>query len=162
MTQTLETGKKTTLSKVLNPADTVMDLATAPTVTKGRGYLFNGQQEERFSYNGIIGNQLQNVVRNLSTTAIPATAGTGLKWIAGTRVKFVIMHDQLIDRGEDIDFTGAITFSKSMKYPVYATTAARDAAIPSPSNGMVVYVTADGINYQYIGGAWATFATGAT
>lgn len=104
MTQTLETGKKTTLSKVLNPADTVMDVATAPTVTKGRAYLFNGQQEERCSYNGIIGNQLQNVVRNLSTTAIPATAGTGLKWIAGTRVKFVAMHDQLVDRGEDINF----------------------------------------------------------
>lgn len=51
MTQTLETGKKTTLSKVLNPADTVMDVATAPTVTKGRAYLFNGQQEERCSYN---------------------------------------------------------------------------------------------------------------
>lgn len=27
---------------------------------------------------------------------------------------------------------------------------------------MVVYVTADGVNYQYIGGAWTGFATGTT
>lgn len=100
-------------------------------------------QEEWFSYNGITGNQLQNVVRGLSQTAIPATAGTGLKWIAGTRVKFVAMHDQLVDRGEDINFAGDIVFSGDVAAnltfmpPRFATIAARNVAIPTPLDGMM-------------------------
>ena len=38
--------------------------------------------------------------------------------------------------------------------PVYATTAARDADIPSPFAGQRAFVTADLINYQYNGTAW--------
>jgi len=60
----------------------------------------------------------------------------------------------------DNTFSGANSFTKSLLVPVYATTTTRDAAITSPSNGMICYVTADGVLYQYIGGAWATFATG--
>jgi len=166
MTQTLETGKKTTLSKVCNPWDTVMDLATAPTITKGRGYLFNWSQEEWFSYDGIIGNQLQNVVRWLSTTAIPATAGTGLKWIAGTRVKFVAMHDQLVDRGEDINFAGDIVFAwdvtsnLTFKPPRFASVAARNAAIPTPEDGMLAATAGDLEHYNGWTAQWETADTG--
>jgi len=53
-------------------------------------------------------------------------------------------------------------FTKSIKVPVYADATARDAGIPSPSNGMVIYNTALGILQQYIAGAWAAFASGTT
>lgn len=56
--------------------------------------------------------------------------------------------------------SGAEVFTGSFKHPVYADATARDAAIPSPANGMVVYLTDEGVNYQYIGGAWTTYATG--
>lgn len=58
--------------------------------------------------------------------------------------------------------TGNETFTKSIKVPVYADATARDAGIPSPANGMIVYNTALGILQQYIGGAWASFASGTT
>lgn len=54
------------------------------------------------------------------------------------------------------------SFTTYVRVPVYATTAARDAAITSPANGMLCYVTADGVIYQYIAGAWAQMATGTT
>lgn len=53
-------------------------------------------------------------------------------------------------------------FTKSIRFPVYANDAARNAGIPSPSNGMVVYNTAAGVHQQYIGWAWTTFASGTT
>lgn len=59
-------------------------------------------------------------------------------------------------------FSGANSFTGSFKFPVYADSTARDVAIPSPSNGMTVYLTAPGVLYQYISGAWTTFASGTT
>lgn len=53
------------------------------------------------------------------------------------------MHDQLVDRGEDINFTGNITFSGDVatnltfKPPRFASVAARNAAITTPEDGMV-------------------------
>ncbi len=46
--------------------------------------------------------------------------------------------------------------------PVFADTAARDAALVSPQNGDSCYVTADGVFYDYQAGAWAARASGAT
>ena len=62
----------------------------------------------------------------------------------------------------DWTFSGDNVFSGSLKVPVYADATARDAAITSPANGMLAYLTDTGVMYQYIGGAWATFATGTT
>jgi hypothetical protein len=45
---------------------------------------------------------------------------------------------------------------------VFADATARDAAIVSPSNGQMCYLTDTGVMYQYIGGAWTTYATGTT
>ena len=45
---------------------------------------------------------------------------------------------------------------------MYADDTARDAGIPSPANGMIVYNTGLGIHQQYIAGAWASFASGTT
>lgn len=46
--------------------------------------------------------------------------------------------------------------------PVFATTVARDAALVAPANGDSCYVTADGVFYDYQGGAWVDRATGST
>jgi hypothetical protein len=55
--------------------------------------------------------------------------------------------------------------------PIYATTAARDTAIPAPFAGQQAFVTADSITYQYSGtgwvpaanlGAWTTFTPALT
>ncbi len=53
-------------------------------------------------------------------------------------------------------------FDKSIRFPVYADATARDAWIPSPTNGMVIYNTALWILQQYISWAWAAFASGTT
>lgn len=45
--------------------------------------------------------------------------------------------------------------------PVYATTVVRDANIGAPQNGYSCYVTADGVFYDYVAGAWTTRAAGA-
>ena len=48
----------------------------------------------------------------------------------------------------------------SVTFPNYADDAARDAAIPTPSNGMFIYNIAQAVNQQYIGGAWSDVTTG--
>lgn len=40
-------------------------------------------------------------------------------------------------------------------FPAYADDTARDAAITTPVNGMMIYNTADGVLQQYISGGWA-------
>lgn len=57
-------------------------------------------------------------------------------------------------------FTGANSFTLSVRRPNYADDVARDLAIPSPQNGMVIYNIADAVNQQYIGGAWSDISTG--
>lgn len=46
--------------------------------------------------------------------------------------------------------------------PVFADDTARDAAIPSPVNGMSCYNTAEGVHQDYVGGAWANRGTSTT
>jgi hypothetical protein len=62
----------------------------------------------------------------------------------------------------DVDVTGSVQSSKWLRPGVYATTAARDAAITSPAAGMMVFVTdGDGSGnpkFQgYTGSAWVDF-----
>jgi len=57
-------------------------------------------------------------------------------------------------------FTGSVDFSgasSALRVP-NLTTAQRTAL--TAANGMIVYDTDLGVHYQYIGGAWSTFATG--
>lgn len=167
MVATFESGFKTTLALRLDPTDTTMTVATAPTRTSGRLYLKSGSQKEWISFTGVSGNTITWLTRWLSQTADPATAWTGLTWIAGTKIVLVAMHDQLPDKQQPTTFaaitvTGDSNFNGTLRVPVYATTADRDIAIPSPTNGMIVYVTAWWVLYQYIAGAWTTFATGTT
>lgn len=145
MTQTKESWYKSTLAKLLEPADTTMEVATAPTVTKGRLYLTNWQQEEWIQFSWVSGTTLQNLTRWLSKTADPATAWTWLTWIAWTVVKLVVMHDQLVDK---LEWDQII-----MEAKVYATTAARDSALwgdwAATKAYTGIYVTATGLHYNY-------------
>lgn len=163
---TYQTGFETTIAFRVEPTDTTIKLATAPTATNGRIYIFNNAQEEWVSYTGVSGTTITWVTRWLSKTADPATAWTGLTWIAWTTVRLVAMHDQMPDKKDSNTFGGKQTFNEvdfdsTWKFspPIYATTTARDAEITSPTNGLIVYVTADWLFYKYEAGAWSSFAS---
>lgn len=167
---TYQTWFETTIAFRVEPTDTTIKLATAPTATNGRLYIFNNAQEEWVSYTGVSGTSVTWVTRDLSKTADPATAWTGKTWIAWTTVRLVAMHDQMPDKKDSNVFTGTQTFTTidfwstgKFSVPVYATTTARDAAIPSPTNWMVVYVewwVWGWSFYKYEAGSWSTFASG--
>lgn len=114
-----ETGYKSTLAVKLNPGDTSMTVAVAPTITAGRLYLKSGSQEEWIDFTGVSGTTLTWLSRQLSKTSTPATSqGSGYTWIAGTPVRIVAMHDQMTWWNMDTsDFTpsawsgSSITFS---------------------------------------------------
>ncbi len=169
MVNTYESGFKTTLSIICNPTDTVLNLATVPTRTAGRLYLSNGSQEEWISYTGVSGSTVTWCTRWLSQTADPATAGTGLTWLAGTRVKLVAMHDQLPDKQQpttftqnivatDITFTGTTTGWLKVK----SLTTAQRTWLAAPADGMIVYDSTIWENYQYISWVWSAVSAGST
>ncbi len=167
MTQTLQTGFRTTLGAKLNATDITCTVATAPTVTAWRMHVYSGSTHAWIKYTGLSGTTLTGVTF-VSQTADPATSVTGTAFPAWTSIELVEMHDQMLDKQEWGTVTGNIILSwtvsatNSLKVPVYADATARDAAIPSPANGMVIYNTALGIMQQYIAGAWASFASGTT
>lgn len=156
MTQTLETGYSSYLTRKLEAADTTAYVATAPTVTKGRLFITDWVNKEWVQFTGVSGSTLTGLTRGLSKTADPSTSGTGTAWIAGTTIKLVAMHDQLWDKLE--------WYSAA----VYATTAARDTALwgngaaTKPYTG--VYVTATGLHYNYnlSTNQWESVDTGTT
>ena len=165
--QTYETWYRSTLAAKLNATDVTITVATAPTVTAWRMHVYSGSTHAWIKYTGLSGTTLTGV-SFVSQTLDPATAVTGTPFPAGTAIELVEMHDQMLDKQEGWTVAGNVVFSwdvsttKSMKVPVYADATARDAAITSPSNGMIIYNTALGILQQYIGGAWADTASGTT
>ena len=167
MPQTLETWYRSTISAKLNSTDTSINVATAPTATAWRMHIYKGNTHAWIKYTGVTGTTLTGVTF-VSQTADPATTVTGTTFPAWTSIELVEMHDQMIDKQEWWTVTGNMIFSwnvsttKSLKVPVYADTTARDVAITSPANGMVVYNTALWILQQYISGSWTSFATGTT
>jgi len=83
-----------------------------------------------------------------------------------TLCTLTVLENQIFDKwGSEtltwnITYTGNIVYTKSAKFPVYADATARDAWIPSPANGMMIYNTALWLNQQYIGGSWVDVDTG--
>ena len=59
---------------------------------------------------------------------------------------------------------GKTTFTSTSEtqFVFQNVTTAQRTALTGVANGAVVFDTDLGVLYQYIGGAWATFATGAT
>jgi len=162
MSVTFQSGFKATIAVKVNPADTSIELSTAPTKTKGRIYLSNGAQEEWISYTWVTGTTLTWCTRWLSKTADPSTSGTGLTWIAGTTVKLVAMQDQLLDKQQDETITGSWNFWSNqgkLRLPVYTTTQ-RDAA--SRTDWSIIYNSTTGTLQQYLWGAWSTIGNTGT
>lgn len=156
--QTFQSGFETTLALRLDPSDTTATLASVPTVTKGRMYLDNWEQKEWIKFTGVSGSTITGLVRGLSQTADPATAGTWLTWIAGTKIKLVAMHDQMLDRLEwDDALISAV---------VYADTTARDAELWGDGVATINYTniktTADWLFWRYntTTGVWEAIDTG--
>jgi len=103
--QTYATWGKIILTRKLQPADTSLYADRDLWIDKGRLYLVDDTQVEWIEFSGsptLSGTEYiyPNLVRGLSQTADPATAWTGLTWLAVTEAKLVAMHDQLSDRQE--------------------------------------------------------------
>ena len=110
------------------------------------------------------------VVRYLSMTdgTDLTSQGNGLTFPAGTIVELVwsVQHAESTPFKNAANIFAALqTFSagidvtgKYIKSPVFADETARDAAITSPANGMVCYVTVVGLQF-YSGGSWNTVGT---
>lgn len=167
MTQTLETGYRTTTTAKIAPADTQIFVKTQPAITKGRVYLSNSWQEEWVSFDTITTvwsvYRLNNCVRWLSRSADPATAGTWLTWIAGTVVKIVLMHDQPLDKQNDQTMVWKLDFWANqgrLEFPEY-TTAQRDAIV-TWANWEVIHNTTTGTLQQRLAGAWTDFGNTGT
>lgn len=175
-----ESWYRSILAAKLAPADSTMTVATPPTVTSGRLYLNNWAQEERIKFTWVSGSTLTGLVRWLSKTADPATAGTGLSWIAGTEVKLVDMHDQLWDSTKTETITGQKTFTnaiftgssvidttgnldvngKSNPTPVFGSDAERDALYTAPVTNDRCYRTDLQAEQVYNGSSWDTYGIG--
>jgi len=166
MVQTFQTWYTSTIALPVWPTDTTITVAVAPTVTKGRMKIGRGTVKERISYTWVSWLTLTGVTRWLSLTADPATAGTGLSWLAGTQIKLVAMHDQLTDKKEDnsfswnitstwtltatdIRFTGTTTSWLRIKT---LTTTQRDALTPATGDKIINSTT--GTEQTYYGGTW--------
>jgi hypothetical protein len=88
---------------------------------------------------------------------------TGVKkWTAGTKIELVWAANQAENtafKDTANTFSAKQTFSVPPRFAVYATF----ADLPAGGNGDGgAYVTADGVFYDYIGGAWSQRATGTT
>lgn len=90
------------------------------------------------------------------------TAGAGIAWPAGTRVDLVLDARHMnfaAFRDLANTFIAKQTFSVPPRMAVYATS----GDLPAGGNGdSGAYVTADGVFYDYIAGAWSQRATGTT
>lgn len=154
------TWKKWYLTQKLASADTTLRIDRDIWVSEGRLKLKDPNNRDTtyvewlsFATNTANGDgtyTLGTLVRWLSQTADPATAGTWKTFWAGTECVLVAMHDQLLDRVQWVQAT------------VFADPAARDVAIPVPSNWRIIYVTSLGILQQYVGWTWTDFASGTT
>ena len=77
-------------------------------------------------------------------------AYTGSEWIVATTANAALLAGAT--------FTGQVTFNGPyVKLPVHANNSARDSAIGSPANGMIIYNTDSGALQQY-NGVWSTIA----
>lgn len=160
MTQTFESWLDFTVSQKVSPADTTIYISPVPTVTAGRVYLKNPAQEEWISFTWVWATSITGCTRWLSSTADPATSGTGLTWVAWSKGVLVAMHDQLPDKQQ----WDAVLFSAK----VYATTAARDSALwadwAATKAYTWIYVTATWLHYNYnlSSNQWESVDTGTT
>lgn len=152
-----ESGYKSTLATKLNPWDTTLTVATAPTITSGRLYLKSGSQEEWIDFTGVDGNQLTWLTRQLSRVSVPATSeGNGYTWTAWTVVRIVAMHDQITGWNMDTsNFNPSAWAGSSIQFggTVYTRTI-------TPTEDFVVSAgtLVAGMTYVLIVNTWVAYA----
>jgi hypothetical protein len=140
--------------------------------TSGIAIISHGDFTERISFEGASVDattkltSLTTCVRGLSATSTTASfaGGTGRIWPKGAKITLVadVAYFQSgVFTNVANTFTALQTFpqginvsGKYVQLPVFADATARDVAIASPSNGMMVYNTGTGTIQQYIAGAW--------
>lgn len=136
--------------------------------TVGECIISQGDYQERISFESASVNAttkvttLSSCVRGLPVTNTTPnfTGGTGRIWPKGAAITVVDSHSY----NQSSALTNAVntftlqqTFSVPPQYPVYATS----GDLPVGGNGQgSAYVTADGVFYDYIAGAWSQRATG--
>lgn len=171
----IEDNFETTLSSPLtdDATDLVMSCDAVPTATIPVGFKIGVTLDAGTDKEEVV------LVSSIDTGAVTMTitsgdraqdlgnglAGTLQDHSIGATVTIsdsYIYWDNIKDAVNSKANTDSPTFTTYVRLPVYATTTARDAAIPTPANGMMVYVTADGVIFQYIAGAWSSMATGTT
>lgn len=162
MTQTFASGKSPRLVIKLNPSDTTLKCNTDPGVTAGRVFFTNNTQFEWISFTWVTNNgdstyTYTGLTRGLSQTADPATAWTGLTWLANQQFVLVAMHDQLFDKQQGVSFT-ATTIAWITTNSL--TTTQRNAL--TPVAGMLIYNTTAGELQAYQAGAWVTLSSWST
>lgn len=152
-----ESGYKSTLATKLNPGDTQLTVATAPSITNGRIYLKSWSQEEWMSFSGLDGNKLTWLVRQLSKTATPAVSEwDGYTWTAWTVIRIVAMHDQITGWNMDTsNFTPSAGTWTSIQFS--GTTYTRTI---TPTEDFIVSAedVVPGMTYVLIVNTWVAYA----
>ena len=112
---------------------------------------------------GVTRNVCWNVFRSI------VSCGDGLAFSRGATVELSV-DARLLNLKANIDRTNTFTASGSLKFtgsgsfgwPTFATTAERDRQMgTNPPYAKAACVTATGLCYVYIGGAWTSFGSGA-
>ena len=132
--------------------------------------LKNGTQIERFLITATWG--VATIVKRwLEQDWITANSGIQKPWWEWAIGYITMKPSDLIGSGQiddpftfnwDVTFNNPVIFTESIKIPVYANAAARDVAIPTPANGMSVYLTAEWYFSDYQAWAWSSRAAWAS
>lgn len=155
--QTFETWYRSTLSAKLNPTDTEIIVANAPTVTAWRMHVYRWNTHAWIKYTWVSWSSLTGVTF-VSQTANPTTSVTGIIFPAWSSIELAEMHDQMIDKQQPTDLLQVAT--------TYATTAARDTALwgdgVATEPYVDIYVTTTGLYYNYnlSSGQWEALDVG--
>lgn len=93
-----------------------------------------------------------NVAGNLTGDVVGNTTGYHTGDVKGS--VFGDDSSKIVDAVEGRIYARSIEATSFIQSPVYNTTAARDLALPSPTAGMIVFVTTGTTFYGYTGAAW--------
>lgn len=152
-----ESGYKSTLATKVNPWDTSITVATAPTITSGRLYLKSWSQEEWMDFTGVSDKTLTWITRQLSKTAIPAVSEwSGYTWTAGTVVRIVAMHDQIT--GWNMDTSNFNPSSGSGSSISFGWTTYTRSITPTEDFIVSAGTVVPGMTYVLIINTWVAYA----
>ncbi len=141
-----------------------INVSKVPTLTSGFLTLSpDTPNEEIVFYNGIdaVAKTITLTMRGIN----PASTSLTTPWADYNNATFAFVHNPLAIVSADINnlhINQNPDFSLGIKVPLYANAAARDVAIPTPTNGMEVYLVAEGKFTDYTAGTWTDRASGTT